>query len=298
MVPSLMLLHEFFRTIYRPYHPQLSDGAAELYLMAIRSLSQYVGRPATIDDLSEEVLIAWINWRLSHAAPKTVRRQRGELLALWRFAYRRRVCSCPCGDIPVVVVRRPVPVAWSPEEVRALVAAAATLPGHIRGTQIAQGDWWVSLLLFLYATGARISAALAVAPSHLDTARGFVQLRPETAKTGMGQVLRLPQYVVDAVSRIYDPRASRVWVCPYHRHWLFGTLGRICRLAGLPADRGHKFHCLRRTHATMVAAFGSLDLAQRDLGHTSPAMTWRYIDPRFLGGPTAADVLPPVTVTF
>ncbi len=81
------------------------------------------------------------------------------------------------------------------------------------------------------------------------------------------------------------------WGYAKGRIWL--VYKQISRMAGLPADRYHSLGCMRRTAASQAAAHGSVDLAQRLLGHTSPATTLRYyIDPRVAQRQTAVDVLP------
>jgi len=54
-----------------------------------------------------------------------------------------------------------------------------------------------------------------------------------------------------------------------------------------------KFHRIRRTNATYTAVGGSLAMAQRNLGHTTPEMTLgTYIDPTIYRPESAADVIP------
>ena len=152
--------------------------------------------------------------------------------------------------------------------------------------------WWRSLVLFLYDTGARLSAALAVRPSDLSMANRCVVLSGETAKTRLEQVVNLSDQTIAAVAGHYEATRNAVWPWPYNRRLIWVRLKRVLCEAGLPADRDRMFHCFRRTTATLSAANGSIDVARRQLGHTSEAMTRLYVNESALQQTQAVDVLP------
>jgi integrase len=60
----------------------------------------------------------------------------------------------------------------------------------------------------------------------------------------------------------------------------------------LPFDRRCLFHRFRRTTATMMAGKVGMSAAAAALGHTSEAMTKRYVDPSNLLATRPIDVLP------
>jgi integrase len=67
-----------------------------------------------------------------------------------------------------------------------------------------------------------------------------------------------------------------------HRGTLYHHLENLLRAAGLPTDRRHKFHCLRRTHASYLKRAGGD--ARESLDHQSDETTRRYyFDPRVCG---------------
>jgi integrase len=75
----------------------------------------------------------------------------------------------------------------------------------------------------------------------------------------------------------------------YFHHW-----DRLLKYAGLPADRYHKTHALRKSHASHLAAAG-VD-ASRALGHSSPLVTYEhYLDPQIVGAIDHGDRLPDPT---
>ncbi|GAG24415.1 unnamed protein product, partial [marine sediment metagenome] len=117
------LLSDFLRDCYVPYHLGLSTPSADKLELACRLFSSWIGHPARLSDLSEEAVLGWLSERLQSQAAWTVKRNRGELLAIWRFAAKRGL-SGPVPEIPTIRVPRRMPVAWRLEEFERLVAAA------------------------------------------------------------------------------------------------------------------------------------------------------------------------------
>ena len=69
------------------------------------------------------------------------------------------------------------------------------------------------------------------------------------------------------------------------------TYDKILDGAGLPASRRDKFHKLRRTVASHIAAEKGLHAASEYLGHQSILTTKRYVDPMMLPDADMSDVL-------
>lgn len=271
-----MGLYELLQ-MYRLYRPQLAEATAEQYRYAIRSLEKFVKRPPTTTDLSEPVILRFLAARLAEVSPRTVRRERGDIFTLWRFAWKRRLCSEDPrdADIPPIVPRIEPPIALTVEQVEAVLDSCRFERSVIRGTEIPKAAWWRSLVLVLYWSGARIGAVVAARRADLDDATGWLHLRAESAKTGIGQWVQLPADVVDSI-----PGGDLLFPWPYGRRQLFAALKRIVVRAGLPPSREYRFHAFRRTAATLATDAASLDVASRALGHTTRQMTLRYIDPR------------------
>ena len=115
----------------------------------------------------------------------------------------------------------------------------------------------------------------------LDMDAGWLLLSADTAKTGIGQYCRLPEEPLSLIERL-GKTSCMIWPQPYNRRWLWQSMRRIVKRAGLPDDRRYRFHAIRRTAATLAVANGSLEQARILLGHTSQRMTARYIDPRIV----------------
>jgi integrase len=74
------------------------------------------------------------------------------------------------------------------------------------------------------------------------------------------------------------------------RTTLYCHLNRLLTRAGLPVDRKHKFHCMRRSHASYLTRAGGD--AQDSLDHGDPNMVReRYHDPRVTVRKQAIDYL-------
>jgi len=231
-----------------------------------------------------EELTAWLRSELAEHPPATVARYRRVLLSVLNWASKQGLCQ-PV-QLPPVRVPPPVPEAWTLEQLNRILAAASRWPGSV-GKVLAR-DWWPALILTIYWTAARIGSVLAATPS--DWQSPFLTLR--CTKNGKAIVCRLHPQACEAIDRIYDPTASRLFFFPYRREWLFDNFRRIVKAAGL-SPAGGLFHRLRRTCLTYCWLVDPA-IAQRQADHSNAEVTRRhYIDPRIVSvARTAADVLP------
>ncbi len=280
---------------YRLHRPDLSDGSAYLLARACRSLEHSHGRPLAVANLSKDIVLRWLARRKTEVAPKTLRREQGSILTLWRFAH---VEGWHPADpdrlrIPLIRVPRKIATAWHLSELERWLAACDQIQGTMRGMSTSKAAWWRSFVLFLYDTAARPSAALQVTTTDVDLGHGIVLLRAEASKTGTDTICHLSGQTIAAMQIHFDllrPMAFP-WLYAKRRLWL--VYKQVSRLAGLPTDRYHSLGCMRRTAASYAASHGSVDLAQRMLGHVSPITTLRhYIDPRIAQRQTAVDGRP------
>lgn len=140
-----------------------------------------------------------------------------------------------------------------------------------------------SLLGFLWATGARISEALAVTPSDLDVDLGVVRLT--TLKRGLvrgkapQRVVPLPGgYLSDtlgAVVRNGTAATEPIW--PIGRQWAWTQISAALRAAGCDRQRSRP-HAIRHGHAVHAVLHNvPLNLVQRQLGHASIVTTAIYL---------------------
>lgn len=281
--------------IYYLHHPCLRVSTLDQYARAARSLCRFCGRDIPVHSISKMDVLAWMQQRLKEASPRTVKRERGDLLTLWRFAWTEGLHKVNPDTLRIPTVRCPrkSPTAWHLDQLQAWIEAAGRLVGNVRGTNISKANWWQAYVLFLYCTAARPSAARLVRVKDIDLTRGIVVLRAEVAKTAHDDVCRLSEQAIVAIRKIYNPAAEYVFVWPYCREKLWRKFKAISEQAGLPTDRYHSLGCMRRTAASLTAAHGSVEMARQLLGHSSPDITRRYyLDPAICNERRAVDVLP------
>ena len=292
-----MTLLDFATTVYVPSRLDLSASSAEQLLIAVRLLDRWAARAVALDDLSPELLTRWLRALGDQGrAARTVNGKRQSILTLWRAAARQRMAPPLIDSTEVPSRRQPklVPRAWTINELERLLFQCSRLEGRMRiCPSVTRADYWSSLILVQYDTGARIGAVLAVSPDQVDIDGRTILLGASTSKTKTEQLVAISDQTAMAISRIHDPSRPKVWPCGKWRHELYRRLKSLLVAAGLPTDRKSKFHRLRKTNASHTAASGSVEMAQRQLGHTSARMTWdSYLDPRIVQRQQAVSVLP------
>jgi integrase len=169
--------------------------------------------------------------------------------------------------------------------------AARRLVGRI-GCLPASG-WWATLLIVAWYSGARIAALLQVRWDDLRPTDGGLLLRAEASKTKEDQFVDLPASVFETLEAIRFPTRDLVWPWPWHPRRLFLVFADLAAEAGLPLPKSRgKFHRIRRSTASYLKAAGGDPTAR--LGHSSPSVTARYLDPRICGNARQSHLLPPV----
>lgn len=257
---------------------------------SIRAFQAWLGRVPTLADLSDFQVSRWLrDLEVSGTlAPKTIAGRRGDLLALWRYAAEDGLVDAP-ARVRVVKVPAPMPIAWTPAELAAILREAQQLPGYL-GNGLPRRLYFPALLQTAYETGLRRNDLLRVQLRDMDSEGTLVVLQ---RKTGRGHVCAVhPETrsllleLQQRLERDQDPAADRPLHWPHTMRQLYHWLDKITTAAG--ARKG-ALQQARRTGAThaerQLPGAGS-----RYLGHTSDSQARRhYIDRSQAYGP----VLPP-----
>lgn len=283
-----VLLVDFYRLHYEPLKLRSrSDNTRRLYATSLRSFGKFLARLPTLADLTDDCVNRYLAWfRRLPRAPASVNKERSNLLAIWRFAARKRYVDL-WPDVEAEVEPDRVPQAWTDQQMFRLFAACGQETGVI--ASIPAGDWWRALHLVAWDSGERIGAVMGVRWPDVDLVGRWVLCRAETRKGKRADKLyRLAEDTATALRAIRRP-FERVFEWPYHRSYLWYKYAAILRRAGLPADRRSKFHRLRRTVASNFEAAGGDATAL--LGHSRRSITERYLDPRICQKQQAADLL-------
>ena len=120
-------LRDFFNRVYCCL--KLSGKSANtkrLYDVTLRNFDSYLGRSATLADLNDDTVTVHIGWYTDRGrSPRTGNKARDQLLAIWRFAARKRFVN-EWPDVEPLPEYKRTPTAWTPEQFSRLVAVASS----------------------------------------------------------------------------------------------------------------------------------------------------------------------------
>jgi integrase len=319
--PSERDLLEFFRAVYLPWHPELEETTRAEYLSQIKKFSRWLAegpdilksrqpkaryRPTPLSALAEDNLLRYQVDILNHQCgsnPKaSARKARSTLLTLWACAYQRdELEDPPAYEIPVVELPKPAPQAWRLEDVEKLLAVARRAKPLRKVTAGRVKSWdgrhWVALLLVIYDTSLRVSAAVSVTVVQVDFARGVLHTAAESQKHDCDETYRLDPGTLAALAEICAEKAPAdlVFDWPFVKRQLWKRYDQLLVKAGMPHSGRHKFHMIRRTSYTYTAAKLGLEEAGRHAGHASDLRRY-YLDERLYrelkGTPEPATSIP------
>lgn len=252
-----------------------SKQTGRRYRTTTNSLTRFLRRTATTDDLTADVYGRWIAWRRRHVTPGTVRGDAEKLLAIWRWLAVRGLSSSPDVQLPGKIYR--TPKTFSDAEMAKLWQASRQSPWSV-GT-VPGKVFWPALVSVLYETAERITPVLSSEWSHYDLLRGYVTFPAESRKGGLDDSVKpLGKATCHALVRL---EAYTAGCRPFGERTPATVRKRfeqLLREAGIEHSRRKKFHGLRSRAATDIAAAGGN--ASLHLGHRDPRTTAdHYIDP-------------------
>jgi len=287
--PETTLL-DYLWTAYVPSRLNLSARGAEQLAVAVHSLDSWRGSPARLCDLSPDMLVAWLRALARSRSPATVNSKRQAVLSLWRHASEHGL-TLPPNRVPKLLEPDRLPVCWTLEEIGRLFSAADAEPG-----------WWGELpawlcwrlgLSVLWDTGARIGELLAarLADVWLDRGVWFVPAA-NTKGRRRDRLYPLHPDTLALVRQSAEWERERLWPFPAGPRQAWDHYRRILTRAGLPCDRKHLFHCLRRTAESFAARERGLAWAAAAVGHGEDVARRHYVSPIIAPGPALVDALP------
>lgn len=281
-----LTLREFLRDFYAPLKG-ISSRTCVLYEQTIRPFSEFLGKDATLADLTEINVARFLADRLRKRSAATAAKDRAQLRAMWELAARKGMVST-WPTIKRIVVPDRVPEAWFTTDMVSIFRAAASEPGMISGVPASR--FWRALILLGYETGERVGGLLSL--RWQDVSERGVIFRAEGRKGRRRDLYS--EISPECYKALCEIRTLSDLVFQWDKTptYLWRRLGEILKRAGLPADRRCKFHKIRRTTASYYEAAGGS--AQQLLDHSSPAVTKKYIDPRIARRQSAIEVIPKV----
>jgi integrase len=286
-------LTQFLETTYRPLRLRgKSENSVRLLLHAIRQFSKWLRRDAELLDFDDLVVSQFLEARAAKGlSPWSVERERNGLLALWRCAADRRLVEMRPNVQPEVLPERE-PRAFTVPELEALYAAAESTTGWVG--PVRASAWWPALIMFLYESGERVDAALHVPMDCYE--RPFVRV-PAGVRKGKRKErnYELTPATCDLIDIAAKHDEPTVFLFPYDESTLYNQYGKITVRAGLGNGRDVKFHAIRKSTASHLAAAG-MDACQA-MGHSSDRVTRKhYLSPKIVnaGKPKVIDALPTI----
>lgn len=259
------------------------------YDIQVRHLGDFLGRPATVDDLNDEVIgdCMWWLYNDGEREARTVNKFRDVMLAVWRQLHRKgQIDRYP--DVPPMREPERTPVAWSRDDLRKLWEACQAEDGWIG--DVPARHWWHALHAMLWDTGERVAAITRLEWIDVDLEAGYVRCRAENRKGGRkDRGYSLHPDTVECLRVIHQPEGRHVLPWPFCETYLWTKYGNLLERAGLPSDRQHKFHAIRKSVASYFEAAGGN--ATELLGHSSRRVTRAYLDPKITRPQQAVDLL-------
>lgn len=286
-----MTLSQFFDDFYRPLRLRgRSANTARLYGCTIRAFGRWLGREPVLEDLDELLLARYLEHRATIRSPFTSEKERTQLTALAGLAWERRLLAVKPIVLPSPLPER-VPFAWSVEDMGRLIAAAEALTASRDGVILR--DYFPALLMTLWETGERIGAIRDTLVE--DYKRPHLVVRAECRKgRRRDRVYPLSESTCDRLDVLASRESVTLFRWPFCSPYLWRYMKRLVAAAGLGNARRMRFHQVRRTAASHLAAAGGDPVAFLD--HSSPKITKRwYLDPRVADrGARACDILPKI----
>ncbi|RIK72147.1 MAG: hypothetical protein DCC68_26730 [Planctomycetota bacterium] len=291
-------LGEFVRDCYLPQKFAIrSPKTRATYGMLVKQLTEALGRAPLVRDLTEENICRLLRWCESREmSPHTVEQRQHFAVALANFCSKRRLISW-WVELPRYPTPDIVPDSWKVDEMNAIFAACAKMPGEYCG--VPAPDWWRAFHCVLWDTGERTSAILAIEPQWLNVETRVLVIPGPARKGGRkAATYELKPHTIEALGPLLaacrESGRSRLFAfagssCTFYNHYT-----ALLKAAGLPSGRKHKGQKIRRTFATFVELAGGN--ATEALGHSARRVTTEhYLDPRVIRKPAANLLLPDIT---
>jgi len=256
-----MLLRELLQT-YQTLHP-CTPGYAYQLGRSIDLYGQMLGHAPTVADLTDESVSLWLCHLERSHAPRTRAGHRGNLLILWRFAARRKLCQPPC-EVRRCPKPAPMPVAWTVDQVTSLLAACDALPASAQA-------WFRATIAVCYESGLRRGD---VRRLHRDQFQPGGLIVCRQSKTQTPHVAGLRE---ETIALVLSLPGAYPLACPWSPRWYDRLWRRLRKAAGLSSGACQQ---LRRTGATLVASQHGIDAARQFLGHKTGDMWRHYVDTR------------------
>ncbi len=262
-------------------------------------MHEFFGRDLLIEEQTDALAAKFLRWiKEQGRAHCTINKHRGLWFSVWKYAAEQYLID-RYPRLRKLKVILDTPDAWSAEEVRRIIDTAGQLQGLVG--DIPAAHFWQALLLTIRWAAVRRGTIVRLRRADMNLVTGVLSVPGRSMKNRRGQKFALGPDAVEAIKRIWLPERDLLFPWPLGRDQLGDHLIRIINAAGVA--RGERkgfnlFHKLRRSTATEAAIHGGMTAAMELLGHSTVAMTERYVDPSMLPSKDTTRFLAPLGVTL
>jgi integrase len=298
-----MLLRELLRDRIAPLK-NLSDRSVVMYESTLDRFRDFLGREPTLDDLDDLTAAKFLRWRSSTVhdprrgliSPASLAKDSAHIRTVWTWCAKKRLKKSDgelleFPDYARPRVPKPRPVAYTIEELQALIEAARHRKGLVG--DVPSPWYWITKIRAMFETGERIGAVMQIRWGEVDLDRCSLTFLAATRKGHRETITRAISPDLASIMALHKRPADRlVWPWLENRKMLscYASLKVLCRLAGVPY---HPFHSIRKSTASYLKRAGVS--AKKQLGHASEEMAeTHYYDDRITGIESALDFLPPL----
>jgi hypothetical protein len=245
----------------------ISNPTYANYCRACQYFSNYLGRDATVSDLTMRSVNAWFvqeEERARYDASYIVSLRR-DLLVVWNHAADIEACPHPKARLirSPKAVKRKEPEAWPKEWVPRLIEASKKVEGMVRGTDFPRSSYAEAYF--------RAQFEMLCRPTDLRyllwgnvSADGRIEWVQH--KTGRAQAVRVSRETIHAMNRLRGLNANFVFPLGKSAHELI--IHKVFDVAGIKKPVGQSLGRSRHTGGTEIAKQYDNDAARRALGHT------------------------------
>jgi integrase len=224
----------------------IRKGSVYQYTATAKCMDSWAGKPVELAELSADWFNRWLRDISETLAPATVACRKRHGLALWRSAHDDGLAeTCRGRLIRRVVAPRRHATAWTPEEVRSLLAVAGELEGFYDFAGQKRADLWQMLIRCAWDTGLRQGDLLAASPGDFNHLGCAVVSQ---SKTSRDVLVKLSKGTMQQLATTNWRGRTKLCPWPYTLEHFRAEFTWIVLAAGLTGT----FKKLRKSSATDV----------------------------------------------
>ena len=261
----------------------ICKGTQDQYRRAVRCYSAFLDKPAARDHLQEPPVNRWLLSLDGRKAPETIRGRKAGITAVWNWlAGRGLIEHYNQNRLRRIKLPEHVPLAWSVENVRSLLAGAAVVQGRLK-SGISAAQMLTAWVWIGYEGGIRPSDVMELRCDMMASVVHLVQ-----HKTGKLHSFGLSEHAIRAIEPLLVPGQDKLFGLNRSaaRRWEL-KLYEAAEQFGFSRRKGQGIGTLRKTHGTEVCRRSGIDAAAKSLGHVSGTLVAKrsYVQPDAIAVP-------------